>query len=304
MTPVLILVGPTASGKSAVAYELAQRVGGDIISADSMQVYRQAPLLTQQPPTEWQTRIPHHLIGTHDVSATWSAAEFRAAALERIEAIHTRGRLPIIVGGTGLYVRALLDGLCEAPEAQPVVRERLMAEVASEGNEVVHRRLAAVDPRAAGKIHPHDTRRIVRALEVYEVTGEPISRRWDAQPQVTLPFPWVLAGLNWPRAVLYDRINARVLQMFAAGVVDEVRALLQQPLSLTATQMLGLSAIHDHIEGRVSLDETIRLVQQQTRQYARRQMMWFKREARIRWLACEQATTPDLVTQLLALLPA
>lgn len=286
---VLILVGPTASGKSAVAYELAQRLSGEIISADSMQVYRRVPLLTQQPQRTWQERIPHHLIGTLDLSEPWSAADFRRHALQLIDDILARSRAPLIVGGTGLYVRALLDGLCAAPAAQPRVRQQLTADIAAQGSAAVHQRLAAVDPVAAQKIHPRDARRIVRALEVYAATGTPLSQHWARQPHDTFPHPYQLIGLAMPREALYARINARVARMFEEGVVDEARALDGERLSHTAGQMLGLPAIREHAAGRITRERAVELVQQQTRQYARRQLIWFRKEPRLRWVSAEGA---------------
>ena len=295
----LFLIGPTASGKSAVAYELAQHLRGEIISADSMQIYRGAPLLTQQPPRDWQERVPHHLIATQAVSEVWSAAEFRRSALSLIDGIRGRGHVPLIVGGTGLYVRALLDGLCEAPAAQPLVRERLLDETRVQGADAVHRRLAVVDPVAADRIHPHDVRRIVRAMEVYEVTGEPLSRRWERQLPDAFPYRFMMLGLDRPRPELYARINARVEQMFTDGVVDEARALCAGALSRTAQHMLGLPSIREHLAGRLTREATIALVQQHTRQYARRQLIWFRRDARVRWVPCEQHAPADLAQRLL-----
>ena len=297
---VLFLVGPTASGKSAVAYELAQRLGGDIVSADSMQVYRGAPLLTQQPPREWQSRVPHHLIACRDVGEPWSAAEFCRSALPLIAAIRSRNRLPLIVGGTGLYVRALLDGLCEAPAAHPEVRARVLAEVAARGADAVHQRLASIDPVAAGRIHPHDVRRIVRAIEVFEVTGEPLSQRWRAQPRDTFPHAFAMIGLDCPRPELAARINARVERMFAEGVVEEVRAISRHALSRTAQQMLGLSLITDHLVGRLTLPETVQAVQHKTSQYARRQLIWFRKETRIRWVPCDGRAPADIAAQIIS----
>lgn len=296
---VLILVGPTASGKSAVAYELAQRVPAEIISADSMQVYRGVPILTQQPPLSWQERVPHHLIGLLDLSAPWSAASFRTEALRLIHEIRARARLPIIVGGTGLYIRALLDGLCEAPAANPRIRQRLVAEMAAQGSLPAHHRLAAVDPVAASKIHPHDARRIIRALEVYETTGEPLSRRWQEQPRAVLPFTYALVGLDCPRPLLYARINARVEQMFAQGVIEEVRALDSIQMSHTAQQMLGLAVIREHVTLQRPPRESQTLLQQQTRQYARRQLIWFRREPRLHWIPAGDLTPAAQATGLL-----
>lgn len=299
MTPeALFLVGPTASGKSEIAFELAQRVQGEIISADSMQVYRGVPLLTQQPSLRCQERVPHHCIAVRDPAEAWSAAAFRAAALPLIDEIRRRGRVPLIIGGTGLYVRALLDGLCEAPSAQPLVRERLLGETRTLGAGAVHARLAAVDPVAAGRIHPHDVRRIIRALEVYEVTGEPLSRRWERQSPGAFPYRFMMLGLDRPRPELHARINARVERMFAEGVVDEVRALAAAPLSHVARQMLGLLVILEHLAGRLSREDTVALVQQHTRQYARRQLIWFRRDARVRWVPCGQRTPADIAQHL------
>ena len=299
MTPeVLIIVGPTASGKSAVAYALAQRLQGEIVSADSMQVYRGAPLLTQQPPREWQDRVPHHLVACRAPHESWSAAEFRRVALPLINDIQARGRVPLVVGGTGLYVRALIDGLCEAPAAQPHVRARLLEEVRVAGADAAHQRLAAIDPTSAAKIHPRDVRRIVRAMEVYEVTGEPLSHRWQRQSPDAFPHRFLMIGLDRPRPELYARINARVERMFADGVVDEARMLAAGSLSHAAQQMLGLPVIIEHLAGRMTREAALQTVQQQTRQYARRQLTWFRRDARIRWVPCEQHAPADIAAHI------
>jgi tRNA dimethylallyltransferase len=284
------LVGPTGVGKSAAALALAdrfaveatERVEIEVVSADSMQVYRGLDILASKPTTDERARVRHHLVDVRDVTETFSAAEFRRLALDAIAAIRGRGRLPLVVGGTGLYVRALADGLFDGPEASGEVRARLVAEAETGGIEALHVRLAEADSAAAARIARHDLRRIVRALEVYETTGRPISAQ---QTEWAAPAACLMLGLRLPRAELYRRIEARVEAMFAAGAVEEVRRLLAAGIerSPTATRAIGVAEIAAHLRGECTLDEAKRLVMTHTRRYAKRQLTWFRKDARIRW---------------------
>ncbi len=276
------LVGPTGVGKTAAALALADRTPLEIVSADSMQVYRGLDILSAKPTREERARVPHHLVDILDVTETFSAAEFKRLAEDAIAAIQGRGTLPLVVGGTGLYVKALADGLFDGPEASSDVRQQLLAEAETRGPEALHARLAGVDPAAAARIATNDLRRVVRALEVYETTRRPIS---EQQTEWQRPRACLMLGLHMPRAMLYRRIEERVGAMFEAGAVEEVRRLVEAGIeqSATAMQAIGVAEIIALLRGERTLDETKHAVKGNTRRYAKRQLTWFRKDARIQW---------------------
>jgi tRNA dimethylallyltransferase len=272
------LSGPTASGKSAVGIALALRLDAEIVSMDSMALYRGMDLGTAKPAPEDRAVVPHHLIDVVEPHQEYSLAEYVAAAHRAAAAIRQRGHRVLFVGGTPLYLKALLRGIFEGPAADPDLRGRLEDEERRFGPGHLHRRLAAVDPTAAARLHPNDTRRLVRALEVYEKTGQPISQQ---QVQFRGPRPGKpphVFVLDWPRDELVLRIDRRVEAMFAAGLVDEVRRLAASPLPLsrTARQALGYREVLEHLAGVRDLRGTIHQVKTHTRQFAKRQCTWFR----------------------------
>jgi tRNA dimethylallyltransferase len=271
----LILTGPTGSGKTRLGVELAERLGAEIVSLDSMAVYRGLDVLTAKPTAAERRRVPHHLI---DVLDPWESASV-AWWLDRARAccrdLTARGRRVLFVGGTALYLKALLRGLFAGPAADDALRRRLEAEA---GPETLFARLAAVDPASAARLHPNDVRRVIRALEVHELTGRPLSAwqvQWDRPAQGP---PHRCLCLDLPRAELYARIDARVRQMVADGLVEEVRALrrLSRPLSREAAQALGVSELADHLDGREGLEGAVARLQQRSRRFAKRQLTWFR----------------------------
>lgn len=274
--PVVAILGPTAVGKTTLSLILAERLGGEIISADSRLIYRGMDIGTAKPTPEQRARIPHHLIDVTEVDNPWSLAVFRAAALEAIAAIHARGRLPLLVGGTGQYITAILEGW--SPPALPAdasLRSELEAYAETHGSEALHRRLAEIDPDSAARIDRRNVRRVVRALEVARLTGQPASRlRTKAAP----PFRVLRVGLTLPRAELYARVDARIDAMLQAGLVEEVRALLEQglPPDLPAMSGIGYRQIVDHLQGTIGLDEAVQKMRRATRVLIRRQSNWFK----------------------------
>lgn len=304
MTPKLVvLVGPTAGGKSALAMALARQIGGEIVSADSMQVYRGMDIGTSKPSVEDRRAVPHHGLDLVEPQVEFTVAMYRRYALTALEAIQARGRTPILVGGTGLYIRAVIDGLCPAPEADPAYRETLEHEAALIGAAALHARLQHADPDAAAKIHPHNTRRVIRALEVYYVSGKPLSV-WQRQT-AGVAETWAVRqiGLLPPREALDARIDARVRAMVAAGLVPEARALHRQGVSRTAGQALGYKELFAAFEGRWTETEAITRIQRSTRRYARRQLTWFRRDARITWMTPPADASPaSLVPSMLAFL--
>ncbi len=282
----LILTGPTACGKTAVALDLADRIGAEVIAMDSMTVYRGMDIGTAKPTPAERTRTPHHLIDALDPWESATVAWWLRRAEEACEEITRRGKRPLFVGGTPLYLKALLHGLFPGPPADEVVRRRLEDEAAREGNDRLHIRLAAVDPKTASRLHPNDLRRVVRAMEVWELTGKPIStwqQTWDtpafaaASTPPAARIPAVV--LDLPRPLLYDHINRRVGEMLKAGWVDEVRRLqeLPQPLSREARQALGYGELLHYLTGRGgALEDTAERICTQTRQFAKRQLTWFR----------------------------
>lgn len=278
----LILTGPTGSGKSHLALDLAERLDAEIISMDSMALYRRMDIGTAKPTAEDRRRVPHHLL---DVLEPWESANV-AWWLERAREccgdISGRGKRPLFVGGTPLYLKALLCGLFQGPPADETIRRRLGEEAADLGDAVLHARLAAVDPVSASRLHPNDVRRVIRALEVWELTGRPISdwqTQWNRQPaSLEIGENHRCVYLDLPRAELYARIDARVERMIAEGWIDEVDALrrLQRPLSREAAQALGYKELFDYLDGHADLAEATRQIQRRSRQYAKRQMTWFR----------------------------
>lgn len=287
---VLAVVGPTATGKTDVGILLAEALGGEIISADCMAVYRGMDIGTAKPTPEQQRRVRFHLIDVCDPDEPFSVARFQQMALEAIRQIRLRGALPLVVGGTGLYVKALLDGFHIPPAAaNQALRQQLWQEAKRQGSAALHARLQEVDPLAASRIHPNDAVRIIRALEVYQVTGRPISewQRCQPPPEVGKARRF---GLTMPRDMLYRRINERVERMVAQGWLDEVRRLLEAKYDphLPAMRSLGYGELIQVIQGRLELSEAIALIQRETRRFAKRQLTWFRADKHIEWIDASQ----------------
>jgi tRNA dimethylallyltransferase len=276
----LLLTGPTGCGKSQLALELAERLDAEIVSMDSMALYRRMDIGTAKPSAQDRRRVPHHLL---DVLEPWEAASvawWLERAADCCRDIAQRGKRPLFVGGTPLYLKALLFGLFEGPPADEAIRRRLSAESDALGGAALHARLAAVDPVGAARLHPNDVRRVIRALEVWELTGRPISA-WQTQwkrMESKIHSPPSPLWLDLPRAELYARIDARVERMIAEGLVEEVRALrqLERPFSREAAQALGYKEMFAYLEGEADLMETIRRIQTRSRQFAKRQITWFR----------------------------
>jgi tRNA dimethylallyltransferase len=274
----LILTGPTASGKSALALDIAERLGAEIIAMDSMTLYRGLDIGTAKPTAEERRRVPHHLIDVLDPWESASVAWWREQAAACCREIVARGKRPLLVGGTGLYLKAVLCGLFDGPPRDEELRRRLTAEAEAEGPRALHGRLAAVDPISAARLHPHDVRRVVRALEVWQVTGRPLSA-WQTQWGTNADAARCRAvWLDLPRDELYRRIDVRVEEMIAQGLVEEVQALrrLPHPLSREAAQALGYKEMFAYLDGRTTLAETIQGIQTRSRQFAKRQVTWFR----------------------------
>jgi tRNA dimethylallyltransferase len=299
--PLLVLVGPTAVGKTTLAVELALRLQGEIVTADSMQVYRGLDIGTAKPTREEQRGVPHWLIDVVDCNESFNVAKYRELAHKVIAEINKRGHLPILSGGTGLYVKAVLNEFLFPDQgASPEIREQLLEDAENYGPYHLHERLAQVDPETAERLHPHDVRRVSRALELYLRTGVPMSVQ-IAQAQASAPPYRVLSvGLIRERSHLHERINRRVLQMIEQGLIEEAQRLFSHGYLAEGTvagQALGYKEIRDYIEGKSTLDEAIARLQQATRQYAKRQMTWFRRDQSIHWFDLDTYETPEAAAE-------
>ena len=293
------LSGPTASGKTRVGLALAAKINAEIIALDSMSLYRHMDIGTAKPNAEDQRTIPHHLIDVLDPSQQSSISQYLEMAKEAVQDIRGRGKEVLFVGGTPLYLKALLRGLSEGPAPDPEYRQALEEEAAKVGNAAMHARLQMIDPLAAARIHQNDTRRMIRALEVHHATGQPMSHYQFEFEDHPNPADCKAFWLSWERGVLHDRINARVEAMFAAGLVDEVRNLLEHhgPLSTTALQAVGYQEIIDHLQGRQELEAAKDRVKARTRQFAKRQCTWFRSLPECREIPLQGELLPQAVAE-------
>lgn len=290
---LLFLVGPTAIGKSAVALILAGRLHAEIISCDSMQVYKGMDILTSKPRTDERLAIVHHLF---DVVSPWQefdASAYRRCALAALDSVIKKGRLPLFVGGAGLYMSVVLDGLFSDPGRDEHLRRTLLQQ-ASEGMRL-HERLIDIDFEAARNIHPNDTRRIIRALEVYMLTGKKISDLQKQRTGLDDDYAARVFGLRMALERLYRRIDKRVDAMFEQGVVDEIRKLLKKKLSRTAAAAIGIQEIKGYLGGAYGEDEARSMMKQATRHYARRQMTWFRKDKRVEWVDVDDGDSPEVI---------
>jgi tRNA dimethylallyltransferase len=282
---LLIIVGPTGVGKSIVAIRLAKKFSGEVISCDSMQVYRGFDIGTDKIPREKRENIPHHLLDILNSSEQFTAAEFARRATEAIHLILKRKRLPIIAGGTGLYIKALIEGLFPEDTKDPRIRRELECEADEKGLEALWERLKQIDPVYRRQIGKNDRIRIIRALEVYKATGKPISEHFLSTKSFVCDFNIIQIGLKLERKELYKRIEDRVEQMFEQGIVEEVKGLFKAGVKESAPPFhaLGYKHVLQFLKKQISLDEAISLTKRDTRHYAKRQMTWFNKREGIRW---------------------
>ncbi|HEX5655824.1 MAG TPA: tRNA (adenosine(37)-N6)-dimethylallyltransferase MiaA [Polyangiales bacterium] len=294
--PLLVITGPTASGKTALAVELARAWDGELIGADSVQVYRGFDVGSSKPTEQELGGIPHHLIDVRDPLEDLDAAGFAQLADAAIADVRARGKLPILVGGSGLWLRALLRGLVELPAVSPVLRAALVAEAVQLGTPALHTRLGAIDPLAAAKIHPNDTVRVTRALEVHAQTGKPLGAMRAEHALGEPRYRALRVILDWPNELLYPRIAQRTQEMFARGFVDEVRTLLERCPAARALGAVGYRELVRYLRDGGELEPTIAAVERATRIYARRQRTWLKNEPGDRLLA--QPDDPQLRERL------
>ena len=296
---LLCLLGPTAVGKTEIAIQLAQRLNAEIISVDSRQIYRQMDIGTAKPTREERQAARHHLIDCVDISEPFSVADYQSLADTAIADIQDRGNRVLLVGGAGLYFRAIVDGLFEGPGADPALRKRLEGEVAQFGVDALHDRLRVCDPESADRIHPNNIVRVIRALEVYELTGTPMSelqQQWHPEKQ---RYPFIAFGITMPRALLYRRIEQRVDVMLANGLIAEVESLLAAGYARdsVALQSFGYRELIAYLDGDCTYLEAISQLKQNTRRFAKRQLTWFRKDTRLQWI--DREPTPDVLSYIL-----
>jgi tRNA dimethylallyltransferase len=294
---IIFLVGPTAVGKSRIALDLAKKIRAEIISCDSMQIYQGMKILASQPTDEFLRKLPHHLVGYVSPRRQYNAARYRKDALKKIREITRRKKIPLLVGGTGLYASVLLDGIFQAKSEDKEIRDKLYREARERGSGYLYRRLKDVDPEAAKKIHPHDTRRLVRALEVFAVTRQPISRLQKQRSGLGREYDVRIFCLNMPRDKLYQRIDQRVEGMFRRGLLREAKKLLRQRLSRTAGYAIGLRELRGYFAGEYDLAEAKRRIKRNSRLYAKRQLTWFRKDKRVEWINIGNRQKPCLIAQ-------
>lgn len=302
---LVVIIGPTAVGKTQLSLELAEQFDGEIISGDSMQVYRGMDIGTAKAESEELASIPHHLIDIKNPDEEYSVAMFQESAASLITDINQRGKLPFIAGGTGLYIESVTHRFQFSTTSQdPELRDRLQRLADSEGVEALHARLADVDPITAERLHPNDVKRVIRALEIYESSGYKMS---DFQLRAQhSPYDLVMIGLTMDRAKLYERINHRVELMIEAGLVEEVRGLLDAgyDASLVSMQGLGYKELIPYLYGEITLEKAVNDIQQRTRHFAKRQLSWFRRMAEIQWFdmtdPAEQRNNVETIKRILA----
>ena len=287
---VIVICGPTGVGKTAVGIQLAEKFDGEIISADSMQIYRYMDIGTAKPTADEQSRISHHMVDIVDPDEDFDAVRFAKIAREKVMQLYQRGVTPLVVGGTGLYIKALLQGLFQSDPVDPEIRERLKKEAAEFGSSALYDRLKQIDPDTADRLHPNDSYRITRALETIESTGRSISEHQQAHEFTDEPFNTLKIGLQMDRQKLYERIDKRVDMMIEEGLVDEVKKLLAMSYSadLKSMQSIGYRHMVEFLAERLPWDECVRTLKRDTRRFAKRQFTWFGADQQIQWYEPDQ----------------
>lgn len=296
---VTFIVGPTAIGKTRLSVKLARRIDGEIISCDSMQIYRGVKTLSQAPAREERKKVKHYLVGILDPRSEYSVAFFITKAAGIINSVIKRKARPIIVGGSGLYIKALVDGLFPSPPADLKFRKNMEDFVSTYGSKKLYRRLSKIDPASAAKIHPNDARRIIRALELYNTTGNTMTELKRHTKGIKDRYRIKIFGLTNSRAKVYANINSKVDWMFENGVVDEVKKLARKNLSKTARAILGYKEINGYLNGRYDLDTAKELMKKNTRHFAKRQLTWFRQNDRIKWFDVSKVSEEAIINRII-----
>lgn len=299
--PVIAIVGPTASGKTALGVGVAKELSGEVISADSMQIYNNMPIASAAPTAEETADVKHHLVGFADPNVKFSVAEFVKMASSAAEDIYSRGKVPIIVGGTGLYIDSLLNGITFNDEDSTDIRLLLEKEAEEQGMDVLLERLRSVDAETAERLHKNDRKRIIRALEVYDLHGKTMTELNRESLQKGRRFDPLILGITYrDREKLYDRINRRVDIMLQNGVLDEARVAFEQGVGNTAVQAIGHKEFFPYFRGEITLEQAIDALKQATRRYAKRQLTWFRRNENTHWIYADE--TPDTVSKAIEII--
>jgi tRNA dimethylallyltransferase len=288
LSRLIVILGPTASGKSALGIRLAEQLGGEIVVCDSTQAYRHFDIGTAKVPLNEQRGIPHHLVDLVEPQEVFTAGDYRKQALIVLEAIRSRGKAPILTAGTGLYLRALLEGLADAPTRSEELRDRLRHKAKLYGPAHLHRILSRLDPPTAARIAPRDTQKVIRAVEMRVLAGKPVGEIHSSGRSGLSGYQVMKIGLLPPRAPLYARIHSRVEAMLAAGWIEEVRQLIARgiPADAKPFQFIGYTQLRAYLEGRLSSEKATKQIQQATRHFAKRQITWFRKEPGVHWLSC------------------
>lgn len=294
---IIIVCGPTASGKTSLGIELAEALDGEIVGADSLQLYRYFDVGTAKPTNEQRQRVPHHLVDVRDPTELFNAALYKTLADEAIEGIRSRGRVPIVVGGTGLYLRILVRGIFQAPKPDEVLRERLKQELEVYGIEHLYNRLKLVDPELASKVEHHDRNRIIRGLEIYEQTGIPLSEHQRVHDFDRPSYQAFRLGMRLERSELYDRITRRTASMMDAGLLAECESLIARGYGgdIKPMQSLGYRQLHRHLTEGQPLDEAVQEITKETKRYAKRQLTWFRKDTQTHWVDALNVPVDQLV---------
>jgi len=299
MYPVIFIVGPTASGKTQTSYLLARQLQAEVISCDSMLIYREPSIVTSKPSRQILSEVEHHFVGVNSINDAYSVFDYFRSATDIIRGLYFKNKPAIVCGGSGLYVKAILDGIFEGSRRNEKLRESLRKTAEVHGKQYLYQELKKVDQPAAMRIAPNDLRRIIRALEVYYETGMPISQKQTFSFGLWGDLPIKIFGLRLKRKELYHRIEERVDRMFEEGAVDEVEALRQNNLSLTAEKIIGIKEIGELLEGKVTEAQAKAKMKRNTRHLAKRQITWFKKEKRIEWIDIDEQT-PDETAKVIA----
>ncbi|MBN2484292.1 MAG: tRNA (adenosine(37)-N6)-dimethylallyltransferase MiaA [Candidatus Omnitrophica bacterium] len=304
MLPIIFILGPTATGKTDAAFNLARKIDAEIVSCDSMLVYKEPRIITTKPSCVYLDKIPHHFVDIISVEENYNVFTYFRDAVKLINELYSRGTPVIVCGGTGMYAQAILDGIFEGASRDDTLRAEFENEARVKGNIHIHAKLKSVDPVSACKISPNDAKRIIRALEVYALTGIPISQKQKEKEGIWGKLPVSVIGLSLEREALYERINRRVDMMVEQGAVDEVKELLTYRLSRTAEKIIGIKEIGEYLDNKCTLDEAKETMKKNTRNFAKRQMTWFKAESRLQWVDADGKSREQVIEDILSLVEA
>jgi len=297
---VIVIVGPTCSGKTNLSLKLAQLIPSEIISADSRQIYKFLNIGTAKPSKEELQKVPHHLVDILDPSESYNVSMFEKNAEKIIEGISVKNKIPIVLGGSGLYIKALIDGIFDTADKDEEYRKELLQKRKEFGNEFLYEELKKVDPVSAEKMLPQNWKRVMRALEVFHTTGEPIWKHHQKQSiQKEKKYLFKQFGLNWERKILYENIDNRVDKMMEDGFVDEVKNILNKGYdkNLNSLNTVGYKEIIEYLDKEISLDRAVELIKRNTRHYAKRQLTWFRKDRRIQWFDINDLYEPDNIAE-------